>query len=47
MALAWLGRGTFDTRLAEYLLSLPMLGDYLEDGLADFGESISDDSEIH
>ena len=63
VALAWLGRGTFEieewdealatarrehrTRLAEYLLSLPMLGDYLEDGLADFGESISDDSEIN
>lgn len=63
VALAWLGRGTFDidewdealatarrehrTRLAEYLLSLPMLGDYLEEGLANFGESISDDSEIN
>ena len=63
VALAWLGRGTFDidewdealatarrehrTRLAEYLLSLPMLGDYLEEGLANFGESISDDIEIN
>jgi hypothetical protein len=63
VALAWLGRGTFDleewdealitarnehrTRLAEYLLSLPMLGDYLEEGLADFGIAISDDHEIH
>lgn len=49
VALAWLGRGTYDvseweearrearrahnTRTAEYLLSLPKLGDYLEDGL--------------
>jgi hypothetical protein len=58
VALAWLGRGTFDLdewqdavatarderngRTAEYLLGLPLLGDYLEDGLAMFGEFIAD-----
>jgi hypothetical protein len=58
VALAWLGRGTFDLgewdqavatarrehgqRTAEYLLTLPLLGDYLEDGLAQFGEGIVD-----
>ena len=52
VALAWLGRGTYDfsewktaletarsehrKRTAEYLLGLPLLGDYLEDGLAQF-----------
>lgn len=62
VALAWLGRGTFELsewrtaletarseharRTAQYLLGLPMLGDYLEEGLAQFGESISDDDEI-
>ena len=55
MALAWIGRGTFDAkdwtealriareqrnaRTAEYLTGLPLLGDYLEEGLAAFGES--------
>lgn len=50
VALAWLGRGTYDTaewdeaiaearrahnkRTAEYLTSLPKLGDYLEEGLS-------------
>jgi hypothetical protein len=54
VALAWVGRGTFDAtdwdealtiardehnpRTAEYLLGLPLLGDYLEEGLAAFGE---------
>ncbi|MES2292389.1 MAG: DUF3775 domain-containing protein [Pseudomonadota bacterium] len=58
VALAWLGRGTYDLsewrtaldtarsehrkRTAEYLLGLPLLGDYLEDGLAMFGEGIVD-----
>jgi len=53
VALAWLGRGTYDIgewrealsearaqhnkRTAEYLIQLPMLGDYLEEGLAAFG----------
>ena len=53
VALAWVGRGTYDIgewrealsearsqhnkRTAEYLLGLPMLGDYLEEGLAAFG----------
>lgn len=58
VALAWLGRGTFEigewdealatardehnSRTGEYLLGLPLLGDYLEDGLALFGEGIVD-----
>jgi hypothetical protein len=58
VALAWLGRGTYDLsewsdalqvardehnkRTAQYLLGLPLLGDYLEEGLAAFGISISD-----
>jgi hypothetical protein len=32
-------------RAAEYLLGLPLLGDYLEDGLALFDEGIVDDSD--
>lgn len=55
VALAWVGRGTYDLsewndalgearlehnkRVAEYLLTLPLLGDYLEEGLAAFGEN--------
>jgi hypothetical protein len=62
VALAWLGRGTFEfgewkealatarlehsRRTTEYLLSLPLLGDYLEDGLAMFDEGIVDSSDI-
>lgn len=62
VALAWVGRGTFDlgewnqaletartehnTRTAQYLIGLPLLGDYLEEGLAAFGESIADDDAI-
>ena len=58
VALAWLGRGTYDLeewseavstaksehhrRTAEYLIGLPLLGDYLEDGLAMFEEMIVD-----
>ena len=58
IALAWVGRGTFDAsdwqqaldtardqhrhRVAEYLLSLPLLGDYLEEGLAAFGRNCAD-----
>lgn len=61
VALAWLGRGTYDIsewktaletarsehkkRTAEYLLGLPLLGDYLEDGLAMFDEDIVDDAD--
>ena len=61
VALAWLGRGTYDLdewddaletarsehkkRTAEYLLGLPLLGDYLEDGLAMFDEGIVDDAD--
>jgi hypothetical protein len=59
VALAWLGRGTYDLeewdeaistarsehgkRAAEYLVGLPLLSDYLEDGLAAFDEGIVDD----
>lgn len=62
VALAWLGRGTYDKsewnaaldtartehrkRTAEYLLGMPLLGDYLEDGLAVFGDGIVDDSDV-
>jgi hypothetical protein len=62
VALAWVGRGTFDLdewqealetarlehgkRVPQYLLGLPMLGDYLEEGLAAFGESISDEDAV-
>lgn len=62
VALAWLGRGTYDlsewntaletarsehnARTAHYLLGLPLLGDYLEEGLAQFGERISDDDAV-
>lgn len=62
VALAWLGRGTYDIsewntaletarsehngRTAQYLMGLPLLGDYLEEGLAQFGEAISDDDAI-
>ena len=61
VALAWLGRGTYEMsewstaletarlehrkRTAEYLLGLPLLGDYLEDGLALFGDGIVDDAD--
>jgi hypothetical protein len=61
VALAWLGRGTYDIsewktaletarsehkkRTVEYLLSLPLLGDYLEDGLAMFDDGIVDDAD--
>jgi len=39
-------RSEHSRRTAEYLLSLPLLGDYLEDGLAMFDEGIVDDSDI-
>jgi len=61
VALAWLGRGTFDldewqtaietahseheARAAEYLIELPLLSDYLEDGLELFDEGIVDDAD--
>jgi len=35
-------RTEHNRRAAQYLLSLPLLGDYLEEGLAAFGESIVD-----
>ena len=61
VALAWLGRGTFDldewdealetarvehnNRTAQYLLGLPLLGDYLADALEAFGESFDDEED--
>jgi len=61
VALAWLGRGTYDIdewkdaldtartehnkRTAQYLLGLPMLGDYLAEGLEAFGESFDDEDD--
>ena len=38
-------RSEHSRRAAEYLLGLPLLGDYLEDGLAMFDEGIVDDSD--
>jgi hypothetical protein len=38
-------RTEHNKRTAQYLLGLPLLGDYLEEGLAAFGETISDEDE--
>jgi hypothetical protein len=38
-------RNEHPAREAEYLLSLPLLGDYLEDGLALFDEGVVDDGD--
>lgn len=38
-------RSEHSRRTAEYLLGLPLLGDYLEDGLALFDEGIVDDND--
>jgi hypothetical protein len=38
-------RSEHSRRTAEYLLSLPLLGDYLEDGLAMFDETIVDQAD--
>lgn len=38
-------RGEHSRRAAEYLLGLPLLGDYLEDGLAMFDEGVVDDAD--
>jgi len=38
-------RSEHSRRTAEYLLSLPLLGDYLEDGLAMFDETIVDQND--
>ncbi len=38
-------RSEHHRRAAEYLLGLPLLGDYLEDGLAMFGETIVDEND--
>jgi hypothetical protein len=61
VALAWLGRGTYDLdewdealqtardehndRTGQYLLGLPLLGDYLADALEAFGEDYDDETE--
>ena len=39
-------RSEHSRRTAEYLLSLPLLGDYLEDGLAMFDEGIVDEADV-
>ena len=38
-------RSEHSRRTAEYLLGMPLLGDYLEDGLAAFDEGIVDDAD--
>ena len=38
-------RREHNARAAEYLLGLPLLGDYLEDGLAMFDEGVVDDAD--
>jgi len=38
-------RSEHSRRTADYLLTMPLLGDYLEDGLAAFDEGIVDDSD--
>jgi len=61
VALAWLGRGTYDIeewddavdnaraehnkRTGEYLLGLPLLGDYLADGLEAFDQDFDDEED--
>lgn len=61
VALAWLGRGTYDIedwdealdtargehnkRTGQYLLGLPLLGDYLAEGLEAFGEDYDDETD--
>jgi len=61
VALAWVGRGTYDIeewddaidtartehnkRTGQYLLGLPLLGDYLAEGLEAFDEEFDDESE--
>ena len=40
-------RSEHPNRTAEYLLGLPLLGDYLEDGLAMFDEGIVDSSDTN
>jgi hypothetical protein len=42
-----MARGEHNKRTAQYLLSLPLLGDYLEEGLDAFGEGISDENETN
>jgi len=38
-------RGEHNKRTAQYLLGLPLLGDYLADGLEAFGESYDDETD--
>jgi Protein of unknown function (DUF3775) len=38
-------RTEHNKRTAQYLLGLPLLGDYLADGLAEFGEDFDDESD--
>jgi hypothetical protein len=62
VALAWVGRGTYDidewedaidtartehnNRTGQYLLGLPLLGDYLAEGLDAFDEDFDDEEEV-
>jgi hypothetical protein len=39
-------RSEHNARAAQYLMGLPLLGDYLEEGLTQFGEAISDDDAV-
>ena len=61
VALAWVGRGTYDiedweeaidtartehnARTGQYLLGLPLLGDYLAEGLEEFDEDFDDETD--
>jgi hypothetical protein len=40
-------RTEHNKRTAQYLIGLPLLGDYLEEGLAQFGDGISDTNETN
>jgi hypothetical protein len=40
-----MARQEHNNRTAQYLLGLPLLGDYLEEGLSQFGRSCSDESD--
>jgi hypothetical protein len=39
-------RDEHNNRTGQYLLGQPLLGDYLADGLAEFGESFDDETDV-